>query len=80
MHLQNRERVDLMLCLISMLNMIIDSTSGIRIEHVNTLFANIAATPVGNPMAFDFLINRWTDIEKSWYIVCMSQDRNVGTF
>lgn len=30
---------------------------------VKTLFNNIAANPVGNRIATNFLVNRWADIE-----------------
>lgn len=38
-------------------------TSDIRISDVNTLFTTLATTPIGYEIAFDFLINRWNDIE-----------------
>lgn len=47
---------------IRMLEMMINSTSGIRLQDVNTLFSNIAANPVGHGVALDFLINRWDDV------------------
>ena len=42
----------------------IDPNSGIRLQDVNTFFTNIAANPVGNEIALDFMINRWDDILK----------------
>ena len=39
--------------------------SGINGANINTLFNGVASNPVGNPIAFDFLVNRWSDIEKS---------------
>lgn len=36
--------------------------SGIRLQDANTLFANIAANPVGHQVALDFLTNRWNDV------------------
>ncbi|KAI9561562.1 hypothetical protein GHT06_012521 [Daphnia sinensis] len=50
----------------TLLERMIDSQSGIRLSEVNTLFNNVASNPVGNPVATDFLVNRWTDIEQSW--------------
>lgn len=50
----------------SLLERMLDSQSGIRLSDVNTLFNNVASNPVGNPIATDFLVNRWTDIEQSW--------------
>lgn len=33
------------------------------IKDASTLFKNIAANPVGYTLAFDFLINRWDDVQ-----------------
>ncbi len=41
----------------------LDTNSGIRRADVNTLFNGVANNPVGNPIAFNFLVNRWNDIE-----------------
>lgn len=46
-----------------MLEMMLQPDSGIYSGHINTLFSNIAANPLGNSIALDFLINRWDDIE-----------------
>ena len=35
----------------------------IRSEDVDTLFVNLAANPLGNAMALNFLTQRWNDIE-----------------
>ena len=48
-----------------MLDMMLSETSGIRIGDVTSLFNNIAATLTGNPIAFNFLIDRWNDIQNS---------------
>lgn len=37
--------------------------NSIKPEDVDTLFTNLAANPLGNAMAFDFLAKRWDDIE-----------------
>ena len=47
--------------------MMLDSESGIRISDIKTLFKAVARTPLGNAIATNFLVNRWIDIEKSWY-------------
>lgn len=52
--------------LLSLLEMMLDSESGIRLSDVNTLFKNVASNPLGNLIATDFLVNRWNDIEQSW--------------
>ena len=41
----------------------LDGNSAIRRADVNTLFNGVANNPVGNPIAFSFLINRWDDIQ-----------------
>nr|CAH0105565.1 unnamed protein product [Daphnia galeata] len=46
----------------NLLGMMLDPNS-IRSEDVDTLFANLAANPLGNTMALDFLGRRWNDIE-----------------
>ncbi len=51
--------------LTSLLEMMIDSTSGIRRSDINTLFNNVASNPLGNPIATNFLVNRWNEIEAS---------------
>jgi len=33
------------------------------IKDPNTLFYYLAANPLGNTMAFDFLVNRWDDVQ-----------------
>lgn len=43
----------------------LDPNGGIRHNDVGSLFNNIAATSVGNSIAFNFLINRWDDIEEA---------------
>ena len=45
-----------------MLELMIDPTSGIRLQDANTLFSNIAANPVGHGIAFDFLGTNWDDV------------------
>ncbi len=45
--------------------MMLDSASGIRSSDINTLFNNVASNPLGNAIATDFLVNRWSDIETS---------------
>lgn len=52
--------------LISLLEMMLDSQSGIRLSDINVLFKNVASNPLGNLIATDFLVNRWDDIEQSW--------------
>ncbi|KAK4001974.1 hypothetical protein OUZ56_003836 [Daphnia magna] len=52
--------------LYNLLEMMLDSESGIRLSDVNTLFKNVASNPLGNLIATDFLVNRWNDIEQSW--------------
>ncbi len=47
-----------------MLEMMLDTDSGIQ-QDIGTLFNNIATNPLGNPIAFNFLIQRWTDIEQA---------------
>ena len=54
-----------MLALPSLLEMMLDSESGILFSDINTLFNNIASNPLGNPIATNFLIHRWDDIEAS---------------
>ncbi len=44
----------------------LDPNGGIRHNDVGSLFNNIAATSVGNSIAFNFLINRWDDIEEAY--------------
>lgn len=48
----------------SLLNMMLDPAM-IRPEDVDTLFSNIAANPLGNSLATNFLASRWDDIEKA---------------
>ena len=43
----------------------LDANSGINRANINTLFNGVASNPIGNPIAFNFLINRWSDIESS---------------
>jgi len=50
--------------LYQMLEMMIDPNSGIRLQDAAELFGNIASTPSGNKIAFDFLTHRWDEIEK----------------
>ena len=51
----------------SMLELMLGSPeSGIARSDINTLFSNIAANPVGNPIALNFLITRWGDIETAY--------------
>jgi len=45
--------------------MMLDANSGINRANINTLFNGVASNPIGNPIAFNFLINRWSDIENS---------------
>lgn len=48
--------------------MILYPNWGIRPEHVNTFFATIASTPRGNGIAFDFLVERWAELESTYRI------------
>ena len=48
----------------SLLEMKLDGSS-IRPSEYNTLFNNVASNPLGNPIATNFLVNRWNDIEAS---------------
>ena len=50
---------------ISLLEMMLDSESGILFSDINTLFNSVASNPLGNPIATNFLIHRWDDIEAS---------------
>lgn len=50
--------------LLHMLEMMIDSGSGIRLQDATELFSNVASTPLGNTIALDFLISRWDDIDE----------------
>jgi aminopeptidase N len=43
----------------------LDANSSINRANINTLFNGVASNPIGNPIAFNFLITRWSDIEKS---------------
>ncbi len=43
------------------MNMIVNPESGIYEGNLNTLFSNIAANPLGNSIAMDFLINHWDE-------------------
>lgn len=45
----------------SLLNDMLNVTL-IRSEDVDTLFTNLAANPVGNTLALNFLTTRWQDI------------------
>ena len=45
--------------------MMLTDESGIRLSDVNTVFNNVASNPIGNAIATDFLVNRWSDIEQS---------------
>jgi len=45
----------------SLLEMMVEPNSDIK--DPSTLFKNIAANPVGYTLAFDFLINRWDDVQ-----------------
>ena len=56
-----------------MLNLMLQPDEGIRREDVRTLFSNLAATSVGNSIAFTFLINRWNDIEEAYSFYCISK-------
>ena len=47
-----------------MLEMIIDPKSGIRLQDANNLFSYVANNPFGNFIAFNFLRNRWNDIDR----------------
>ncbi|KAI9551913.1 hypothetical protein GHT06_022250 [Daphnia sinensis] len=70
-----------------LLEMLLDANSGIRSSDVNTVFNNVANNPIGNEIALDFLINRWTDIQNAlgvtyfpaWYrYVCTRQNTQAG--
>ncbi|XP_046441609.1 aminopeptidase Ey-like [Daphnia pulex] len=45
-----------------MLELMIDDTSGIRLQDANTLFSSIASNPIGHGVALDFLITRWDEV------------------
>jgi aminopeptidase N len=45
-----------------MLEMMIDPTSGIRLQDANAVFSYVSGNSLGNFLAFDFLRNRWDDI------------------
>lgn len=45
-----------------MLELMIDETSGIRLQDANTLFSSIASNPIGHGVALDFLITRWDEV------------------
>ena len=47
-----------------MLEMMIDPKSGIRLQDANNLFSYVANNPFGNFIAFNFLRNRWNDIDR----------------
>ena len=49
-----------------MLELILFPNWGIQASHIISLFSNIASTAVGNGIAFDFLINRWDQIETAY--------------
>lgn len=49
-----------------MLDMMLKENPDINQAHANTLFSNIASTPAGHPIALDFLIARWDNIETSY--------------
>ncbi len=44
-----------------MMEMIVDPVSGIYEGNLNTLFSNIAANPLGNSIAMDYLTNHWDE-------------------
>ena len=47
----------------SMLELMLGSPeSGIEKNDIRTLFSNVAANPLGNAIALNFLTNRWEDI------------------
>ena len=46
----------------SMLEMMINPNSGIRLQDANTWFTNIVTYPLGYEIALSFLANRWDDI------------------
>jgi len=45
-----------------MLELMIDETSGIRLQDANILFSSIASNPIGHGVALDFLIDRWDEV------------------
>ena len=45
-----------------MLEMMIDPTSGIRLQNANQVFSYVAQNPDGNRIAFEFLRDRWDDM------------------
>lgn len=53
----------------SLLEMMLDENSGIRLSDVNTLFNNVAANSLGNDIATNFLVNRWDDIANSRWVI-----------
>jgi len=50
--------------LTKMLEMMIDSSSGVRLQDATELFTNVASNPLGNQIALNFLSSRWNDIDK----------------
>ena len=40
--------------------------SGINSANYNTLFNNVAHNQIGNNIALDFLINRWSEIQSAY--------------
>lgn len=48
-----------------MLEMMLDPNSGIRQSDITSLFSYIAANPLGNSIAFNFLETRWDEIKTS---------------
>lgn len=49
----------------SVLEMMLNPDSGILTNDINELFKNLAANPLGNSIAFNFLITRWDEIVAS---------------
>jgi len=51
----------------TMLEMMIDSNSGIRLQDANAVFSYVSGNALGNYLAFDFLRNRWDDMYSYFY-------------
>lgn len=51
----------------TMLELMIDPESGIRLQDAQYVFTYVAGNSVGNPLAFAFLRDRWDDIYSYFY-------------
>ena len=48
-----------------MLEMSLNSTSGIRKQDAQRVISQVAANPLGRYMAFNFIRDKWEDISKA---------------